>query len=59
MILSIDGQSITTGRDIQTYLLTNPLGDDVIVEYYRDGEVYETTYNTSYETVRVGYYVSG
>lgn len=54
VILSIDGQSITTGRDIQTYLLTNPLGDDVVVEYYRDGEVCETTYNTSYETVRVG-----
>lgn len=54
VILSIDGYSITTGRDIQTYLLTNPLGDDVTVRYYRDGQVYETTYSTTYETVRVG-----
>lgn len=54
VILSIDGHSITTGRDIQTYLLTNPLGDDVTVRYYRDGQVYETTYNTAYETVRIG-----
>lgn len=54
VILQIDGQFITTGRDIQTYLLTHPLGGEVTVSYYRDGQVFDTTYDTSYETVRVG-----
>lgn len=54
VILSIDGHAITTGRDIQTYLLTNSLGDEVTVQYYRDGQIYETTYDTTYDVVRVG-----
>ena len=54
VILSINDYGITTGRDIATYQLSHGLSDEITVEFYRDGQVLTETYETSYETTRIG-----
>lgn len=54
VILSINDYGITTGRDIATYQLSHGLSDEITVEFYRDGQVLTETYETSYETMRIG-----
>ena len=54
VILSINDYGITTGRDIATYQLSHGLSDEITVEFYRDGQILRETYETSYETTRIG-----
>ena len=53
-ILSIDGAGISVGREIQLYLYTHQLGDEVTVEFLRDGEKHTVTYDATFEAYRLG-----
>lgn len=54
IIKSIDGKNIVMGKDIELYLLTNELSDEVRVVYEREGEEYTVTYDTTYEKYQIG-----
>lgn len=55
VIESINGHRILIGRDIDLYLISNPLdGSDVTVTYRRNGESHTVTYSPHYSTYRLG-----
>lgn len=55
-IKAINGHKITIGRDIDLYLLNNPLDGSVLdVTYERDGEIYHTELNPEYEVYLTGF----
>ncbi len=54
IIKSIDGKNIVMGKDIELYLLTNEISDEVEIVYEREGKEYTVTYNTSYEKYQIG-----
>lgn len=59
-ILTINGERIVIGRDIDLYLLTDPLtGDPVEITWERDGVEYSATLDTGVERYMIGisYYV--
>ncbi len=54
-ILSINGEKIVIGRDIELYLLTDPLlGEPVEVVWERDGVKYTKVLNTEVERYMIG-----
>ncbi len=54
IIKSIDGKNIVMGKDIELYLLTHELSDEVEVVYEREGEEYTITYDTTYDRYQIG-----
>ena len=56
IIKSIDGHSITVGRDIELYLLNNELDGSLLeIVYVRDGETLTTVLDPSYTAYLTGF----
>ena len=54
-LLSINGEKIVIGRDIDLYLLTDPLlGEPVEIVWERDGQKYSATIDTEVERYMIG-----
>lgn len=54
-ILTINGEKVVIGRDIDLYLLTDPLlGEPVEITWERNGKEYSATLNTEVERYMIG-----